>query len=296
MNNIKDIPLEIFSQLQSVRKIPNPYTFCPKCGKPFVKKPLNYLKIVVPSCPDHHGFWIDEINALKIVNFFQSGKICRPQETQRIAGLAVWLLIVASFVVMMLLERQDKRREANYKLTYSMEHIQNVGSNYWPARDFSHWNAFPSQQSAILDVEELEYFYTWMDVINEGIVNRLNMNDALLSRRPAQEYVEIVAYFSDKQNDVIRRLRQMYPPDRLQKFHHLVIQAASDQIDFYDDFARQKFTNPSLNLKDLLEHPKLKSCDQQLWAAYYEFQRIYPNRDTATNNAIEQRLCWMDLI
>ena len=34
----------------------------------------------------------------------------------------------------------------------------------------------------------------------------------------------------------------------------------------------------------------------KLWDAFHEFESVYPNRDTATNNAIEQRLCWLDMI
>lgn len=296
MNNHRNSAADLIEQLRAVKQNPNPYTFCPKCGKAFIKQPFNYLRIVVPSCPDGHGAWINEINAAKIVNFFQSGQSHRQQESQRIAAVSVWFLIVVSFVVMMFLERRDKRNETNYKLTYSMEHIRHVGPDNWPTRDFSQWNVFPYEQNAVVDSEELEYFYRWVGVVNEGIVNRLNMNDALLAKRPSQEYVEAYYYFANKQNVIIRRLREIYPPDNLMVFQNLVIQAVNDQIDFYDDYSRQKSINPSLTLKEFLKHPKLKACDQKLWAAYYEFQRLYPNRDTETNNAIEQRLCWMDLI
>jgi hypothetical protein len=86
------------------------------------------------------------------------------------------------------------------------------------------------------------------------------------------------------------------PPARLEAFHDFVVQALNNQLDFYDDFVRRKMENPSVELNQLLQHPNLLACDKKLWAAFYEFARLYPNRDTATNNAIEQRLCWLDLI
>ena len=177
-----------------------------------------------------------------------------------------------------------------------MEHLQPVNPEYWPNRDFSQWNAFPQEQHVITDAGELAYFKEWMIILNEGIVNRLNMNDALLAKRTAQEYAEVFNFFAQKQNNIVERLRELYPPGNLQVFHNLVIEAGVNQIDFYDDFVRHKASNPSIKFTELLNHPKLKLCDQKLWAAYYEFQRIYPNRDPGTNNAIEQRLCWMDLI
>lgn len=181
-------------------------------------------------------------------------------------------------------------------MTSSMVHSDKVSPSYWPSRDFSQWNAMPFNQNVILDPEELEYFQRWMVLANEGIVNRLNMHDALLARRPAQEYIEVYDHFSSRQRQVLMSLNALVPPPRLGIFHDDVVAALVSQIDFYDDFVRRKTENPSVELAQLLEHPKLVDCDKKLWAAFYEFARLYPNRDAATNNAIEQRLCWLDLI
>lgn len=287
----------ILADLTTAGKNPNEYTFCPKCGKPFVRKTLLYLRMVVPACPLEHGVWLSEAKALKIKQFFEKDNVSElPGGNKQVTGFILGAMIMISFTVLHFLERKDAKPLQDDNTTYSMGHLTKVSPQNWPNRDFSMWNTFPEKQNAITDPDELAYFQQWIILLNEGIVNRLNMNDALLAKRPPQEYADVYYYFQQRQNDIIRRLRDLYPPYNLQAFHNLVIEASEYQVEFYDDYTRQKTNNPSLNFNDLLTHSKLKSCDQKLWAAYYEFQRVYPNRDAATNNAIEQRLCWMDLI
>ena len=96
-----------------------------------------------------------------------------------------------------------------------MEHNQKVTSQYWPTRDFSQWNAFPANQQVITSPDELGYFKQWLALLNEAIVNRLNMNDALLAKRPSGEYTDVYYFYAERQNAVIRRMRDLYLPERL---------------------------------------------------------------------------------
>lgn len=282
---------------------PNIPTFCPRCGKPFVQKPLLYFMMGVKSCPNGHGVWLSADNARKITLYFEQHLPTSNIPRQKVKSFSVFAYLVAIAIGFFnFVQQPHSDRQAhtglypNYKKTFSMEHLQNVSPHYWPTRDFSQWNAFPDDQLVITNPEELGYFQQWIVLLNEGIVNRLNMNDALLAKRPSSEYTAIYYFYAERQNEVIRRLRDLYPPERLQVFHDEVIDAAVNQVAFYEDYARRKADDASLLFNQLLDHPKLKDCDAKLWAAFHEFERVYPDRDAMTNSAIEQRLCWMDLI
>ncbi|GEM_PF-5784745 len=283
-------------------------TFCPRCGKPFIQKPLLYFMMGVKACPDGHGVWISRENARKIKLYFEqhlpasSGRSLQKIKSFRVFAIlaAIALSIFNSYQKS---QDHDKVRvyhqtqsNDNYKTSLSMPHTQKVSPQYWPTRDFSQWNAFPENQNVITDPQELEYVQAWMVLVNEGIINRLNMQDAMLVPRPADEYIDVYYFYADKQNEIIHRLRDVYPPERLQNFHEDVLDAMTNQVAFYEDYSRRKADEPALNFDQLLQHPKLRACDEKLWAAFHEFERVYPSRDPETNNAIEQRLCWLDMI
>lgn len=289
--------LSILPEEASVHRNPSAPTFCPKCGKPFVRKNLPYIPANVPSCPEGHGYWLDD-DVIRRLRLLIKGGAVVPQRVykQRASFQVFMFLLGVALVAFNAAQRWDRKEPRNAKMNASMSHSEKVSPSYWPSRDFSRWNAMPSDQNVIVDPEELAYFQKWMVIANEGIVNRLNMHDALLVGRPAIEYVEAYEYYADRQRLMLTRLNALVPPPTLEVFHDHVVAALGSQIDFYDDFVRRKTENPSVELREYLEHPKLVDCDKKLWAAFYEFARIYPSRDAATNNAIEQRLCWLDLI
>lgn len=288
----------ILRDLSVVDQNPNKPTFCPRCGKPFVVKQIRYFHLNVPSCPNGHGFWLDTGIAQKIKRFFEhagtspSFPVKRKIDSFRLfvifTGIALGLF---SFY-----KKPADHSETNYKTSFTMEHAESVGANNWPDRDFSQWNPFPAGQATVTDPQELDYIYAWMDIVNDGIVNRLNMQDALIAERPSKEYEAVYEFFEYKQKGILYRLNKLTPPPRLDNFHALVLEAVASQIEFYEDYARRRSEDSGVTFNQLTGHPKLKDCDKNLWAAYYEFQRLYPNRDQATNNAIEQRLCWLDLV
>lgn len=289
--------LSILPEEASVHDNPTPLTFCPKCGKPFVRKTLNYIPAVVPSCPDGHGVWLNP-KVMEKLRLLLKGEVLPAQRAykQRASFQVFVFFMGVALVIFNGILRWDRKETPRSKMTASMDHAQKVSPSYWPGRDFSQWNAMPVDQNVIADPEELAYFQRWMVIANEGIVNRLNMHDALLVERPAIEYVEVYEYFADRQRLMLTRLNAFVPPATLEVFHDHVVAALNSQIDFYDDFVRRKTENPSVEFSEYREHPKLVDCDKKLWAAFYEFARIYPNRDATTNNAIEQRLCWLDII
>lgn len=276
---------------------PDPPAFCPKCGKPFKRKNLNYIPAVVPVCPDGHGVWLNEGVQRRLSQLLKTGVVMPRHAYQKQVSFRVFVFFLGvALVIFNAAQRWEKKGPGNWKMTASMDHVQKVGPKYWPTRDFSQWNVMPYQQEAITDPEEMEYFRRWMVIANAGIVNRLNMHDALLVERPAVEYADVYQFYSERQRSVWGRLNSLVPPTRLEVFHEHVVAALDKQIDFYDDFVRRKVEDPSVSLSQLLQNPHLVDCDKKLWAAFYELARLYPSRDAATNNAIEQRLCWLDMI
>ena len=91
-------------------------------------------------------------------------------------------------------------------------------------------------------------------------------------------------------------MSQLEAPERLKTFHEKVIQAGYDQIDFYKDYAQTKENDSQVDFKDLGSNEHLRASDQKLWAAYYDFQALYPSRKKDFNDAIERRLAWFDII
>lgn len=288
----------ILRDLSVVDQNPSKPTFCPKCGKPFVVKPIPYFHMYVPSCPDGHGFWLDTGIAQKLKKFFaHAGTSPSVSIKGKIDSFRIFVILTGiALGIFNFYKKSENHPQTNYKTSLTMEHTSNVGANNWPTRDFSRWNPFPAGQDAITDPQELDYIYAWMALINDGIVNRLNMQDALIAQRPSKEYVAVYDLFKYKQKGILYKLNKLVPPPRLENFHEMVIEAITSQVEFYEDYARRRSEEPELTFNQLTAHPRLKACDEKLWAAYYEFQRLYPSRDHATNAAIEQRLCWLDLI
>ena len=288
----------ILQELLAVDKSPMVPTFCPRCGKTFIRRQLPYLRMVVQSCPDHHGVWLNEDSARKIKRFFEytlptAGRTIKDKQK----SFRVFAVLVGIGVsILNYYQDHPKIFNQNYKMQLSMHHTQKVGPRYWPTRDFSNWNAFPINQNVITDPTELAYIQEWVEIANDGIVNRLNIHDALLVKRPGAEYLEAYAYFVERQSTMIARLQELAVPPRLNAFHTIVVEAMATQLSFYDDYARRKADNPSLEWASFLQNPILLKCNDQLWDAYHEFERIYPKRDTATNDAIANRLGWLDMV
>ena len=175
--------------------------------------------------------------------------------------------------------------------------VARIDENNWPSHaELTDWLPLPTKASVIDHQDELVYFNDWIGLLNEGIANRYNMEAGLAGKRRPQDLSALRDLFADKQNTFLGKIKLMNPPERLAQFHDKFVQAAHYQIEFYRDYAEAKANDPAVQLKDLLNNSYLKQCNELLWAAYYEFQRLYPNADRATNAAIEMRLCQFDII
>ena len=171
-----------------------------------------------------------------------------------------------------------------------------ISEDFWPTRTFENWYPFPVKESVIDHQDELSYYLKWQKIIEEGINNRYNIVAVLNSKRDSQDYLNILEIYKQKQNEIISELRILDTPERLRLFHDKVIEAAIAEINFYEEWARQKSDDPNIKFETLVDNSELKRANELLWAAYYEFQRLFPARDKATNDSIEMRLCQFDVI
>ncbi len=165
----------------------------------------------------------------------------------------------------------------------------------WSAPDYSHWYPLPSNSSGMA-AEEFAYWQKWCILMEEGITNRRHVQEVLDSTYQDKNYEVVYKEYRRRQQDMISRLSQFQPPERLKQFQEDVVNAGNDQIHFYDDYARAKMVNKNVLFKEFSSHADLKAGDEKLWAAYHYFQSLYPSIDKATNDAIEQRLAWFDII
>ena len=112
----------------------------------------------------------------------------------------------------------------------------------------------------------------------------------------AEEYAGALNAYEQQQRKMLENLRALEAPPRLQQFKDEVLSAGEDQIRFYEEFAQAKITNNDLNFNAFSSNLNLKTSDQKLHAAYDYLKTLYPSIDKATNDAIEQRICWFDII
>jgi hypothetical protein len=170
-----------------------------------------------------------------------------------------------------------------------------IVENVWQAKDYSQWYPLPNNTSN-MDTEEFAYWRKWCAVIQEGISNRMNAQEQLDKPREPGYYQMIKREYLRRQEEELEKLSALIPPERLKQFQDDVIDAGRDQIRFYEDYASAKIQNPRRKFPEFRTNENLKSSDGKLWAAYHYFQSLYPGVDKATNDAIEQRLAWFDIV
>ncbi len=170
-----------------------------------------------------------------------------------------------------------------------------VTLSYWPPRKFTNWMVLPSSDSAFSS-EEYAYLKNLTRLLEAGITNRMNIDEALTKKQPVGDYLKFADLFKEKQSAVLDKIRYLPPPDSLNDFHGKIEEATRDQINFYDSFANRKSQDPSLEIKSLVQDTDLKSCHENLWDAYIAYQKAFPKSKPATDQAIRARLAWMDMI
>ncbi len=302
----------LFSALSaSAKRIHEPIPIqCHQCGSILERKPVSFLNIFISICPHQHTAWVDSTVALAMINYKgQTPRVPNRRGNERmllISAVVAINMMIAAFICIYL--------QANLKTPQAITRYSNLDPNTawspdyltppperitttnWPNLDFYGWYPFYKTHKTIIDIDEQNYFDAWAQAIEPGITHRMNIERILNYTDPKYNYQDIKDLLAYKYDTVILNLTSITPPERLRTFHNYVIQAARNEVVFYTHAFDEKIKNPSLTLTQLIQNPLRAQCSDQLWKAYYEFQRLYPKADRDTNNAVERRLGEFDII
>jgi len=267
---------------------------CPRCGNPLKVKFLNPLVLFVKTCPDGHVAWITPMIAQRIHTFLTSSVgISAKTPDVPIDHKRKIVLIMAGFILMMAIQAFMQYTLKSTTVVGQSKPFQVMQS--WGPRDYSKWYALPSFVEG-MNEQEFAYWQQWRKIMEEGITNRMNAQDALNATHYSEEYMAIYEEYRRRQDIMINKLADLQPPERLRPFQDYVVNAGYDQLRFYEDYARAKTENKNRRFDEFRNHADLVAGDQKLWAAYHNFEALYPERTKETNDAIEQRLAWFDII
>ncbi len=164
----------------------------------------------------------------------------------------------------------------------------------WPTRDYSSW--YPLPKISDIDSAELTYWQQWVNVIEDGITNRMNVHEQFANSQKPTRIAMIKTEYQKRQKRMLEALSEIQPPKRLKEFHETVIKAGYNQIEFYLEYGTAKEQNEQLKFENISNNPNLKNSNEKLWAAYHQFEALYPQRSKDFNDAIERRLAWFDII
>jgi len=252
---------EVLAEASSTEPTP---TGCAVCRRDLTRSSVGRPRVLIYSCPDGHGSWLDGdgVAALRRVLHERAAPHTpgsptpAPPVSRRLAALSG--LLVASLAV----------------LTGTI---------------------MLSSPAGPMPVAERRYFAELIVVLDDGIVNRRNIDGVLKSRSRPDTYVSAFEIYRVRQERFLRRLDTMNVPPRLRPIHERIRTAAQGQTGFYRDFTEARTRNPA-GLPDLLGHPDLRQSDYDLHRAWDLIRETYPILDPRLAEAIESRLCHLDII
>lgn len=271
---------------------------CPSCRRELICSPLPYVELFVSSCPEHHGVWMSPVVWKKLkelmsyqISVDEKKKFCLKVLSQ----IALILMVGFSGLIVLI---YSPRAVLDY---FHQKHLNaqsmKISETDWPLRSSSDFPPIPLKESRIDQHQDLLYFERLSSILELGISNRLNMDLVLRTeRKPSTRYRDLYLFYAEKQSEFSAELKDLEPPAHLRQFHGLILEAVEEQTYFYGDYAEEKIRSKTAKLNQMLDHPALISSSKKLHDAYAIFKAIYPELDRATDEAIERRLCWMDII
>jgi hypothetical protein len=144
--------------------------------------------------------------------------------------------------------------------------------------------------------QEARYLARIVELLDEGIANRVNLHLALRTRRSAEEYHQLLDEFRMRQLGFLLRLQDLQTPPRLIGFHESLRSAIVTQSAFYTAFVRAKVRDRNVGLDAMVGHPALHASGVDFQTAWEHVRRLHPALDGRTEAAIEGQLCWLDVI
>lgn len=240
-------------------------TVCAVCRRDLARGHVGHSPVLIYSCPEGHGSWLDG-NGVATLQTLLHDRTATPAPMEPARGrLAVLIgLLIGSLAVL----------AATLLLTSAPVGV--------PA---------PSPMSPA----ERRYFDEVIVVLDDGIMNRRNIDGLLKSQSRPDIYESAFEIYRGRQERFLRRLDAVTVPSRLRPIHERIRTAAERQIGFYRDFTDARTRNPAA-LPDLLGHPDLRESDYDLHRAWDLIRQTYPVLDPRLAEAIESRLCRLDII
>jgi hypothetical protein len=254
---------EILAGASSAEPTP---TVCAVCRRDLTRGHVGHSPVLIYSCPEGHGSWLDGSGVATLKTLLHD----RAATPAPAAGPARGRLTVLITLLMVSLAALA----GTMFLTSAP-----VGG---PA---------PSPMS----LAERRYFDELIVVLDDGIMNRRNIDGLLKSPSRPDIYVSGFEAYRLRQERFLRRLDAVTVPSRLRPIHERIRTAAERQIGFYRDFTDARTRNPDA-LPDLLGHPDLRESDYDLHRAWDLIRQTYPLLDPRLAEAIESRLCHLDIV
>lgn len=263
---------------------------CPHCKKNLVHQALPYLEVFVNACPEKHGFWMTKENSLGLKKFISEQIYQETHRKGRTSRLIRNFAIGFGAVLILHLSLPAlKNMQTRQQAWMNQREDEKISAAYWPYRQIS----LPSIPaiSSIGSSEELVYLEDWSTLMGELISNRLNMESVLQTERKPEEYQAVLSFYLRRQSVTAEKLGMLAVPERLAEFHMNILRGIEAQMRFYTSYAMEK-SKGEVDFGRLSRHPDLLTSGQELHSAYREILRVYPDLDSKTNAAIEERLNW----
>lgn len=265
---------EILAGASSTEPTP---TTCAVCRHDLTRSHLNHSPVLIYTCPDGHGSWLDGAGVATLQRLLQeraqpatppapAAAGPRPHPARRL-GVLIALLIasVATLAATILLTSPPARTGPGI--------------------------AAPSPMTGA----ERRYFEELVVVLDDGITNRRNIDGILKGQSSPDTYVSAFDAYRVRQERFLHRLDEMSVPSRLQTIHDAIRRAADRQVRFYRDFKEARVRS-SVDLPNLLGHPDLRESDYDLHRAWDLIRQTYPVLDPQLAEAIERHLCNLDIV
>ena len=143
---------------------------------------------------------------------------------------------------------------------------------------------------------ERRYFDELIVVLDDGIMNRRNIDGLLKSRSRPDIYVSAFEAYRSRQDQFLWRLDAVTVPPRLRPIHERIRTAAERQIGFYRDFTDARTRTPSIPSPTSWVIPICARATTTCIARGISSARPTRLLDPRLAEAIESRLCHLDIV
>ena len=273
----------------------NKPTLCPQCRKPLIRRAVPYVELFVSACPDHHGAWLSSDTAKKLRDFIHDELDVKKKKSIHFFSarpyLYSWLII--SCVITLLAETPhilSRLAGVNSQGIVASK----LGPHYWPVRVQEDWYPLTFEGAGIRSEDDRIYLDFIGLALEQGITNRLNLEDALKVKKSQEGYESLYHFFEENQLALLSLIGRVKVPEEWSEFHKHLLKAFGAQIQYYSD--RISLLPDEAGRRPFGENENLKTCHRELLEAWENFISIYADPNHPLHVGIYKRLCAFDVI